>query len=619
MAADNATTSSKNAADKSGESNRLALLSAELQRPLGQQARRFFGRVETLVFAAPGYAATLFGRVPASLRLLPPDPWPGDADHGRAILDGKFTFFGRAVPVFSPDSSDTHVVWSPSGTDAEWREQLHGFSWLKDLRVVGGEAPRQRARQLVASWIAQEGRRWNRLSWRADILSTRICAWLSAADMLESDDPVFAQRLRDSLARQTRQLARALPGELVGARLIAAAKGLIYAGACLAQGAAQQDRLLARAGALISREMARAVLGDGGNSERSPRLQLAMLRDLIDMRAVLLAAKLEVPDAVQIGIDRMAPMLRFFRHGDGALSLFNDSVESEAWLIDLALAQADAKGKPLASAPHSGFERATANRTLLLMDVGAPPPPGYEAHAFAGTLAFEMSVGKERLIVNGGAAANPQRAWRMAMASSAAHSTGTLGDMNIAEIFDLPGSDARPPARLIGRRPERVACRRDEADGAIWIEGHHDGYLKPYGLVHRRRLYLSPGGDDLRGEDSFLPAEALKHADGPTHDNAPFSAASVKRAAVGLPFSLRFHLHPAVRTSLVQDGSAILLRLPGSGWRFRAAGASTLTLEESVYMGARGEPRRNEQIVVSGHLAPEGMTVKWALRRVSDK
>jgi len=315
----------------------------------------------------------------------------------------------------------------------------------------------------------------------------------------------------------------------------------------------------------------------------------------------------------------MAPMLRFFRHGDGALALFNDSIENEAWLIDLALAQADAKGKPLASAPHSGFERAAANRTLLLIDVGAPPPPGYEACAFAGTLAFEMSVGKERLIVNGGASANPARAWRQAMQSSAAHSTGTVGDLNIVEIFDLPGNESRPPARLVGRRPERVACRRDEADGAIWIEGHHDGYLKPFGLIHRRRLYLSPNGDDLRGEDSFLPPEALKSADGPAHDGAPFSAGSVKRAAIGLPFTLRFHLHPAVRTSLVQNGAAILLRLASSGWRFRAAGASTLSLEESVYQGAHGEPRRSEQIVIAGQIAPEGVTVKWALRRVSDK
>jgi len=620
MSADGATGSrSGEIADQQSGGKTLAILGAELQRPFAQQVRRAFSRIEGLLFAVPGYAATLVGRTPAHLRLLPPDPWPGDADHGRDILDGRFTFAGRTVPVFAPDDPAAPIAWSPSGTDSEWRAGLHGFAWLKDLRVVGGEAPRQRARALVASWIAADGRRWSRLAWRPDVLASRICAWLTAADMLEADDPVFAQRLRDSLGRQARQLSRALPGDLTGARAIGAIKGLIYAAACLAQGAAQQDKLLARAGALLAREMGRELLGDGGNAERSPRLQLAILRDLIDMRAVLIAAKMEVPDAVQIGIDRMAPMLRFFRHGDGALALFNDSVESEAWLIDLALAQADAKGKPLASAPHSGFERATANRSLLIVDVGAPPPPGYESHAFAGTLAFEMSVGKERLIVNGGAAANPARAWRQAMQSSAAHSTGTVADLNIAEIFDQPGNDRRPPSRLIGRRPERVACRRDEADGAIWIEGNHDGYLKPYGLIHRRRLYLSPGGDDLRGEDSFLPPEALKSADGPAHDGAPFSAGSLKRGAVGLPFTLRFHLHPAVRTSLVQNGAAILLRLAGSGWRFRAAGASTLSLEESVYQGARGEPRRSEQIVIHGQLAPEGVTVKWALRRVSDK
>ena len=598
---------------------RLARFSAVMQRPIHLNLRSAAATVRGLFFAMPGYGVTLTGRAPAGLRAIPPDPWPGDADHGRAIMSGEFTFAGRTARIVTenaalsrgdaPDADSAFdFVWAPSGTDASWRGALHSFAWLKDLRIVGGEPPRQWARAMIESWIAHHGR-WNALSWRADILATRLCSWMTIADfLLPGANEDFTARFYDSLMRQARHLQRAVPGDLTGSRLLSAIKGLIYAGACLPFGAKMGSKRLARATNLLSHELAAQVLGDGGHVERSPYQQLAVLRDLIDMRATLAGAQLEIPDALQTAIDRMAPMLRFFRHGDGALALFNDSIESEAWLIDLVLTQSDAKGKPLSSAPHSAFERLAANRTLLLLDVGAPPQPGYESHCFAGTLSFEMSVGKERLIVNGGANIGGSPVWRRAMQSTLAHSTLTITDRNSSEIFDDEGlfnSPARPLGRMVGRRPERVACRRDEAEGAVWLEGSHDGYLKPFGLIHRRRIYLSPNGDDLRGEDLLVLPEGVTR---------------VKAEFLGKPFMLRFHLHPSVRSSLVQDGAAILLRLSGGGWRFRSAGGDHQpTLEESVYLGQRGEPRRSEQITVTGEIGPEGAAIKWALRRVGDR
>ena len=595
------------------DSQGLAKLSARLQRPVLLNLRNAFAATRRLTFALPGYGATLLGHTPKSLRVLPPDPWPGDAEHGRVILGGEFTFAGLTAAIVrrdpdhaesAPSATAPAIIWSPSGTDPAWQSALHSFAWLKDMRIVGGEPPRQWARALVDDWITQH-HRWTVLAWRADVMATRLCAWLTMSDfLLTGADNAFASRFHDSLARQARQLSRAVPSDLTGSRLLTAIKGLVYTAVCLPVAEKRRERAIA----LLSRELSAQVLGDGGHVERSPRRQLSVLRDLIDIRATLDVAQVEIPDAVQTAIDKMAPMLRFFRHGDGGLALFNDSIESESWLIDLVLTQSDAKGKPLTSAPHSAFERVAANRTLLLVDVGAPPPPGYDAHCFAGTLSFEMSVGKERLIVNGGASIGGSPSWRRAMQSTLAHSTLTIDGANSTDIFDNDGvfhSPSRPLGRVIGRRPERVACRRDEADGAVWLEGSHDGYLKPYGLIHRRRLYISPNGDDLRGEDLLV---------------LPSGVGQVKPKVLGKPVTLRFHLHPSVRASLVQDGAAILLRLSAGGWRFRSAGGQHLpALEESVYLGQRGEPRRSEQITVTGEIGPEGAVLKWALRRVGDR
>src|SRR5690606_22005617 len=110
---------------------------------------------------------------------------------------------------------------------------------------------------------------------------------------------------------------------------------------------------LSRALAMLQRELAWQILPDGGHIARNPSVHHDVLRDLVAIRQSCLAGGLEMPETLQHAIDRMAPMLRFFRHGDGGLALFHGSREMELGAPDLTLLRADAKGAPLASAPHS--------------------------------------------------------------------------------------------------------------------------------------------------------------------------------------------------------------------------------------------------------------------------
>jgi uncharacterized heparinase superfamily protein len=166
------------------------------------------------------------------------------------------------------------------------------------------------------------------------------------------------------------------------------------------------------------------------------------------------------------------------------------------------------------------------------------------------------------------------------MRATAAHSTLTLADTNSSELRE----------EGLGRRPERVEIERHEANGAQWLEASHDGYRRTHGVVHRRRLYLSDNGDDLRGEDLLEPSP------GP-----------------GTPFVLRFHLHPSVSAQLQEEEGGVLMRLPGGqGWRLRARGAR-IVLEDSVSMA--GEPRRAQQIVLTSD--GEAESLQWAISRVA--
>lgn len=522
------------------------------------------------------------GTPPAAAALVPPDPWPGNAQRGGAILDDSFHFLGRSLTRPAP-------LWRPLGVDREWLEALHGFSWLRDLRAAGGDAARRKARALTADWIAANAV-WSPIAWHPVVTGSRLAHWFSQYEFYAaSADIEFRQRLLAAAARQARHLAAVLPAGLTGAGLITAAKGLCLAGLCLPGG----DAWLQRGLALFATALEAQMLSDGGQRERCPLLLLSVLRDCIDLRAALLAAGREVPADVNVKIDGMAALLRLLQHGDGRLALFNGGHAGEDLQIGLVLQRAGGGKTALQSAPLSGFQRLQAGRSLVLVDTGRPPQPGYDQLAHAGTLSFEMSVGRERLIVNCGAQRGAAE-WRSAQRSTAAHSTAVLGDTNSSEVLAAGGLGGG-----LGGRRAAVTCRRDEDEGAIWLEASHDGYQPVFGMTHQRRLFLAASGDDLRGEDSF-------------------------RAEAGGPgpcdLAVRFHLHPEVKAMLAQDGRSVVLRLPkGGGWRFRAAGAA-LALEPSVYLGQpggqSGQVRRSQQIVLSGRIEEADKVVKWALQRM---
>jgi uncharacterized heparinase superfamily protein len=377
------------------------------------------------------------------------------------------------------------------------------------------------------------------------------------------------------LVSDARTLAAGLPTEELDARALTALKGLIAAAVALPEHAA----FLTRALRVLPQEVARQVLPDGCHAERSPAQLLIALQDLAEIRALLQAAQAQPPVALAGAIERMGPALRALRHGDGGLALFNGSKEDSAGLVDLVLAQAGRAARPAQTLAEGGFHRLQAGRSVLIVDCGKPAPPKLDRLAHAGTLSFELSVGRERMVVNVGAAPAAGAQWRDATRATAAHSTLVIADTSSAEL--------RPEG--LGRRPEHVEVSRQEANGAHWLDISHDGYKRPFGATHRRRLYMSESGEDIRGEDAVEAAEPQ-------------------------PYAVRFHLHPDVDASLQQDGEGVLLRLPsGSGWRLRADGVR-VTLEESIYLGGTA-PRRCEQVVLTGY-ADGPQQVKWAITKV---
>jgi uncharacterized heparinase superfamily protein len=524
-------------------------------------------------------------RGPLADRILfnPHDARPRRLEEADALLRGRFRFAGEQVDV--PDGVSVFDIAPPSQA---WLEALHGFAWMGALAGAGGEGARKLATDLITQWIKRH-QRYSEPSWSPHVMARRLVNIFSHEKLvIANSEPTWRSKLFVSLREQARMLERISAEAPDGLPRLEAAAALALSGICMDDCPPRLESGLGR----LEVEIERQILPDGGHIDRSPEDLLHAYHWLTMVMDALVAADLEPPHALRNARDRMAPMLRFFRHGDGMLALFQGGGESDSHMIASLLARDEVRGQPFGHARHSGYQRFASGRSLIMLDCGRVPEGAFADQAHAGFLAFEMSTGPHRLVVNCGADSSGRRGWDTALRVTAAHSTLTLADRSSAQI--LPpglGRDVLGP-RLVGG-PHQPASRRSETAQGWTVEASHDAYVPELGLRHERSITLSPQGTMITGADRLVPVTA--------------------RHGV-LDFTLRFHIHPDVRISRL-EGGGILLKLPnGEGWRFRSGGG-TLTVEESIYLGG-DTVRRTEQLVVTGQVRDTPVEAAWVFEQI---
>jgi uncharacterized heparinase superfamily protein len=535
------------------------------------------------------YRQTIRGPVPDRILFYPNDPRTRRLEDADAFMRGRFRFEGQTVEIKQGSIFD-----SASPSDA-FTVALHGFDWLRHLEAAGGDLSRVFALKLAQQWLKRYAR-YTPIPWRPEIIADRFLnLFAHGRFFLANSDLVWRSRLYVCLRDCAQMLSRTIDEAPDGLPRLKSAAGLAAAGLCLG------DSRNAAAGLKrLASEIERQILPDGGHDSRSPESLLEAYRVLAMVQETLDRQNREAQPALRAALDRIVPMLRFFRMGDGALGVFHGGGEGDAAMLAAALDAEEANGKPPAYAPYSGFQRLAAGRTLAIIDAGPAPAGPFSTAAHASCLGFEMSAGIHRVIVNCGMTTQEREDWTTALRSTAAHSTLTLGEHSSAGVLEHGVL-----ARLLGQRlidgPSTVETRRSESQQGLTVDANHDGYLARFGILHQRRMTLSPRGLKLTGMDCLIPADP-----GRTPQNL---------RARKLPFAIRFHVHPDVRLSLAQGGGSVILKLPnGEGWRFRC-GAGALAIEESIYFGG-GAARRAEQLVVSGQVGEERAECAWLFEQL---
>jgi uncharacterized heparinase superfamily protein len=522
-------------------------------------------------------------RQPLKLAAVPRDHVAGDRQRGAQILSGKLVVGSEIIPLAELNFAGI----SPSSRAGE---ALQGFSWLRDLAAA---ASRERGapvgETLVGRWLVAHGSRPDE-AWAPHLWGERILFWSAYAPyILSSSDSGYRSALLNTFARGARHLDSTADKAPAGIKRVTAWCGVVAAG-LLIQGGVPR---VARGEAGLARALGGAQFDDGGLVSRSPFEQMLLVDRLGLLRSCYLAARQTIPEGIETAAAAALAALHGVTLGDGALSSWQGCGPGEAARMMALIEGCGLRARPLRQARGWGYQRLSALGTVLVLDAAPPPQPKMAAAATASTLAFELSDGGQRLVVNcGGPGPLPTtlpRDLAIALRSTAAHSTLVLADTNSTSI-SADGS--------LGRGVEDVAIDRREDNDSSRLDARHDGYVKGFGMLHQRSLIVGNDGKEVRGVDQLVPKGR-------------------KRIRGSASYAVRFHLAPGVEATLTADGMGALLRSKGAPpWNFRCRGGE-LSTDESMWIDGRGQARRTIQLAVTGEISAMGGEIGWQFRRAS--
>lgn len=508
------------------------------------------------------------------------DPWKGDARQGQPLATG-------IAPL--------------AMLDDDW----HDFHWLRDMREYGGQHARTHARRYLLEWLSRHNQ-WDQAIWHPMRLSSRIKSLILTWNWFgQSASESQQMQFLTSLVMQSSCLAQDLPRISSADHRIEALSALL-----LDHVFQQSDADISSLTRSLFAAVDKVILPDGCHASRRPDRHITCLKTLHEIRyalgmaqqrkhdqhddheqhshsnakANLARANLVRADLVRLDavINLMGAVGRMWRLGDHELIAMRQGLNASQPQTDHILDKSGPRGKICQHADHGGYIRLASGRSVAVLNAGPSRDHLHQQMEAGGEVdaaanALEFSFQKQRILISGGyhyelSLSHPNLA--ELMQGTSAHSTLSIDMINSSQIDSV---DQYHRGQNI-RQASMTMAEVGPASGGLLGVASHDGYLNLFGLIHERKVFLTTGGQSLKGQD------ILRYTGEP--GNIPTEA------------TLRFHLHPRINASKTNN-STVLLKLPGSmaSWKFVSKNG-TVSIEDSI-TAINGKPQRCQQIVIT--------------------
>ena len=276
-------------------------------------------------------------------------------------------------------------------------------------------------------------------------------------------------------------------------------------------------------------------------------------------------------------------ILNQYFHDDGSFPLFNGTNNIYTKIINETLNKDTYFKKRNFTNIDNGIAFYSDKNKRVFFDVVQPRKNRISSNLSAGTLALELSGFGEKIITNCGASENFGKNPEY-LRYSAAHSTIILQNTNISEI-----KEGNPHIKF----PQLVSFRNESNDEEEIFEGSHNGYLKKFNKIIKRKLIINKNYSKLKGEDSLISFKDNNHR---------------------LIYHIRFHLADEMTYNFTNNKKNIILRTKLNNiWLFKSD--EELIIENSIFVD-NNITKPTKQIVIKGIVSEKKIVKKWSIEKI---
>ena len=337
---------------------------------------------------------------------------------------------------------------------------------------------------------------------------------------------------------------------------------------------------------LISEHIYQSLNKQGIHNSLNPCEHAEYINNLYEIKSILLFFNQEPSKEIDFQLLNMSAALKNCFHNDGTIALFNGSNNSNIDVIKKIInLSGDIKPKNIIN-PDNGLIILNFKKIKFFFDVAKPNNRLISENIHAGTLSFEISYDKEKIITNCGYFEKRIGSKPEYLRYSAAHSTITLNNTNISELIEK---------KSYRRIPSKVSLSFDENDEYFSWESAHDGYSKNFNKIIKRKILISKNEFKIVGNDTVISTRINK-----------------KQYLV----TARFHLTPVCSALMTSKKSSVLIKTNNNN-SFIFESDNKVSLEESIYINNGKRIEKTRQIVISSYTSSPKKNIKWSISRIT--
>ncbi len=454
----------------------------------------------------------------------------------------------------------------------------NSFDWLISAKIIGGPESLYFSKKQIKLWL-DESFPIKSFFWNNELCAKRLINLIYAYDFYaissnETDKKKFQYIIYKHYVINKIYI-KSLPANKLSIENTKASLllGLLY------------DEKVTNYIEIIKKQLIEHIDINGFHKSYNPIEQAEYINNLIEIKNILLFFNIKLFAEINFQILNMTSVLNSLFHKDITLALFNGSHNIfNKDILSLIKQKKDLKEKKLFFIKN-GLVVYNDREKKIFFDVVKPENNFINNKLHSGTLSFELSAKKEKIITNCGSLNKIYDDKPNYLRFSAAHSTIILNNTNISEL-DYKKSYTRIPQNINYQYKENI--------NQLTLVCTHDGYKENYKKIVKRKLTISKLKNTIIGQDSIMP---------------------IKLNSKKILLNIRFHLMPDSQSSLTNSKKKVIIKTKNQNtWVFEAD--NELEIDESIFVDSNDKIQQSRQIVINGFVENSIKVINWSIKEL---